>query len=59
MAIATKKIEAERNLTGGDEELGMLGHNASTMNSGDTAYKGVATTDPEPHPYPQQEGSGV
>lgn len=62
MAIATKEIEAERASQGvmdGDEELGMLAPNATAMGSGDTSYKGVATTDPYPvqgssrmQPYP-------
>jgi hypothetical protein len=56
MAIATKEIEAERASQGlGDEELGMLAPNSGTMGSGDTSYKGVATTDP----YPAQGSSRV
>jgi hypothetical protein len=49
MAIATKEIEAERaGIQGepGDEELGMLGPNTTTIGPNDTSYKGVATRDP-------------
>lgn len=46
MAMATKEIEAERALSQGDEELGMLRPNTSTTGPDDTSYKGVATSDP-------------
>lgn len=49
MAIATQEIESERAISQGDEELEMLGSHLHATGTGDTSYRGVATTAPYPY----------
>ena len=57
MVIATKEIEAERGISQGDEELGMLTPMQDGTATDDTTYNGAATP-VTPHP-PYQGTAGL
>jgi hypothetical protein len=49
MVIATAEIESERGTPQADEELETLGGHLPDTSTGDTSYRGVATTAPYPY----------